>query len=145
MLSEGLATAGGTCEWERLQDCRLDANVNIIIIIIVSSFQPLSSASRPRRQSHTQGQVALGCLLGTGSGARPEACFLGDGLGVASSYRRGDAGATRAAGTRGRGRALIQVLPHSGFCQRQDVGHLSLPFLVTSSTSQRVAVRNTLV
>lgn len=43
MLSEGLATAGER-EWEkRLQDCRLDANVNIIIIIIVSSFQPLSS------------------------------------------------------------------------------------------------------
>ena len=53
VLSEGLAMAREhECE-KRLQDCRLDANINIIIII-VSSFSHCPPASRPRHsEPHT--------------------------------------------------------------------------------------------
>ena len=71
VLSEGLATAGEH-EWEkRLQDCRLDANVNIIIIIIVSSFSHCPPASRPRRSEPHTGS---GCTwVSTGNGLRGQA------------------------------------------------------------------------
>ena len=70
VLSEGLAMAGEH-EWEkRLQDCRLDANINIIIIIF-SFFSHCPPASRPRRSEPHTGS---GCTwVFTGNGLRGQA------------------------------------------------------------------------
>ena len=81
-----------------LQDCRLDANINIIIT--GSSGPPLPSRLQAKalRATHRV-RLHLGF---TGNRLRGQAwaahAFLVTLLGVASSYRRGDARATREAG-----------------------------------------------
>lgn len=66
------------------------------------AFQPTlpPPGENTQSQSHVQGEGALGCLLGWG--LRGQAwvthTFLVMLLGVASSYRRGDARATKEAG-----------------------------------------------